>query len=384
MKGEALVLDAALETLRISFSTRSGKVALRWLKNRALSFPEILLDGTVWDEDLVTLLYHAKKYRPVTPIWLLFPRNGIPETTLRQLGITGVKPHEAQPRDPRPMKSELVPLELRPEGEFLGVPVTDFLDVKTSPCDVYFKTPTEKFIAIIRKGEEGVAEKAFRYSQKGLSYLYIDRASHEAQLQRIVDFGKLLYSRDDLPAGMRTAHLIRQIGRRLENLNSMNQVDQRLWAETSKDLASIHSLWNAGPWSDPESVLWNASVLDHSSTVLVISLMLGRQLGFSTEANFVRLGLAAAFHDIGLLGAPTSLVGRMSQEGFDEARSVADLGIVAEEFLISHAERGAEWVDQKLGADTLVTQAIQLHHWRQDDRLSPHRNHQKRIMNIRT
>jgi len=269
------------------------------------------------------------------------------------------------------MKSELVPLELRPEGEFLGVPVTDFLDVKTSPCDVYFKTPTEKFIAIIRKGEEGVAEKAFRYSQKGLSYLYIDRASHEAQLQRIVDFGKLLYSRDDLPAGMRTAHLIRQIGRRLENLNSMNQVDQRLWAETSKDLASIHSLWNAGPWSDPESVLWNASVLDHSSTVLVISLMLGRQLGFSTEANFVRLGLAAAFHDIGLLGAPTSLVGRMSQEGFDEARSVADLGIVAEEFLISHAERGAEWVDQKLGADTLVTQAIQLHHWRQDDRLSP-------------
>lgn len=360
-KGESLVLDASLKSLRISFSTRSGRIALGWLKNRAITFPEILLDGTVWDEDLVTLLYHARKHRPVTPISLVSPRNHLPAPILEKLGISGTR--VAEPPVDTVDVAEGIATPLLVEGDYLGVPVVDFLEVGRATCDIHYKSPTGKFIPILHAGEEGVGTKASRYWQKGLAYLYISIPDYEAQLERIQEFGRLLYSREDLPAAMRTAHLIRKIGRKLEGLQAMEQVDDDLWNEISMDLNQIHSLWSIGPWSDPDSVLWNSSLLDHSTAVMVAALMLGRQLGFSTQGNFVRLGLAAAFHDLGLLGAPKALAERLRREWMeDPSKAPREF----RGFLASHAERGANWVMDHLKADTVVAQAIRLHHWRQD------------------
>jgi hypothetical protein len=347
MIGPALVLDSTLKS-RVAFRTRSGKNALRWISNRALLFSEIILDGQVWDEDLSALLLEAVRHRPITPLRVAVP--GASPALRSTFGALGCQliPSAVDSRPPIEMQSGLASaLSLQEEGEYLGIPVPEFLGVESTPYDVYFKSPLGKWVLLFRAGEPSLSERISSYWQKGLQVLYIRRQAQEYRLADIQAFSNRFSSDPVIPAKLKTAHLVRSVSRRLESLRKLEQVDSECWNSVARAVTEIGSTWTRESWGDSENVLWNATLLDHGSSVMVIALMLGRALGFETPALATRLGLAAAFHDIGLLGATVPLV---------------------QSFFESHASRGAEWVLHRLHADGLVGQAISLHHWRRNQR----------------
>jgi len=364
MIGPALVLDSTLKS-RIPFRTRSGRNALRWIRNRALSFSEILLDGEVWDEDVTALLVDAVTHRPVTPVRVISSANAPGfRQRLEALGISvlssAVVPPRAQGQDAQPGFASS--LSLLDDGEYLGVPTVDFLGVSSCPWDVYFKSPLGKWVLLVRSGDSSLAERVGSYWQKGLQHLYIRRQSHQDRIAGIRLFGEALRHDPEMPPKLRLAQVVRGISRRLESLQSLEQVEQETWSATSRDLAALHGLWPQGPWNDPAEVLARAALLDHSTSVMVLALMVGRALGFDSQALVVRLGLAAAFHDIGLLGMPLK-PGQVFDER-DPSRWTPEMRA----FFDAHPSRGANWVLQHLRADGIVGQAIALHHWRRNQK----------------
>ncbi len=352
----------------MAFRTRSGKGASRWISNRSLAFSQIRLDGRVWDEDLGTLLLETIRLRPVTPVLVSVPGMG-PEfrKRLEALGVGVALDAAAAEGGGHSGEQHLqpgfaAPQSLAEEGEYLGIPVLDFLGVERVSFDLFFKSPLGKFVLLSRAGESGLADRVSGYWQKGLQYLYVRRQDQDlrtSQLERLIAG---LSTDPAAPGMLRATRAVRSISRRLESLQRMEEVDLGLWNFVAGELAGLFETWSQGPWRDAETALWNATLLDHSTAVLVIALMLGRHLDFATPATATRLGLAAVFHDVGLLGMPLA-PGRVFHEDRPQEWSPE-----MRQWHEDHAARGADWVLHQLHADGLVGQAIALHHWRRDRR----------------
>ncbi len=362
MLGPSLVLSttnpAASETSR--FQTRSAKTAIRWIRNRSLGFSKLLIDPTSWDEDFLTLLLESRRHRPVTPIWILGSADGFSASDLARLGIQGRLPQIPEELRKEPQGQPLSQsVSLIEDGEYLGIPVLDFLDLDQAHLDIFIKSPQGKWLLLAQAGEPGIGSRVQNYWSRGLKHLYVHRDSYARQLTSIEMFRNLLTSTSKGSSILKSARAIRDTSRILEGLRSMEQITQDTWDSVAGSLALIHRHWAEGPWADPRTALQNASLLDHSLSVLVLSLLVGRKLGFESEENTIRLGLAAAFHDIGLLGLEFAVPGE---------ESLAALSKPAQrQRFADHPAIAADWIRQNIRGESIVAQAVALHHWRRDD-----------------
>lgn len=348
-------------TTEAKFRTPSGRTALRWLRNRSLGFSKILIEPGIWDEDFASLILEARKFRPITPIWILGHEDGLSELELARLGVTGRVPRTLQINDADKQSQPLSQsVSLLDDGEYLGIPLADFLDLDQVQFDIYLKTPQGKWACIALAGETGLGSRIQTYWSRGLGYLYIQKAAFQRQLDAIHMFGSLLPTSANGSGILRTARAISDSTKVLQSLKSMEQIAQETWDSVSESILLINRSWNEGPWNDPRTALRNAALLDHSVSVLVIALILGREMGFTSPESSLKLGLAAAFHDIGLLGHEGNLPPNEQKDAAEQ------LSARQKEFFLSHPARGAEWINQNFRNESLVAQAVALHHWRRD------------------
>lgn len=362
MLGPSLILSTEISAPSESsrFQTRSGKTAIRWIRNRSLGFSKLLIDPASWDEDFLTLLLEARRHRPVTPIWLIGSRDGLNASDFARLGIQGRLPSipdelKGQPQS-QPLSQSATLIE---DGEYLGIPVVDFLDLDQAHLDIFIKSPQGKWLLLAQAGEPGIGSRVQNYWSRGLRHLFVQRDAYARQLTSIELFRNLLSTTSQGPSILKPALAIRDTSKIIESLRSMEEVTQGAWEQVADSLTLIHRQWAVGPWANPQTALQSASLLDHSVSVLVLSLLIGRSLGFESEENTVRLGLAAAFHDIGLLGLEFTVPGG---ESLSALASPAERQRFAE-----HPTVAAEWIRDHIGADTIISQAVALHHWRRDD-----------------
>jgi hypothetical protein len=250
-------------------------------------------------------------------------------------------------------------ISLTEEGQYLGVPVADFLDLDQIHLDIFIKSPNGKFLLLAPAGEPGIGSRVQNYWSRGLQFLYVSRDAYGRQLTSIELFKNLLPASTKGSSTLKTARAIRDVSKVIEGLRSMEQVSQDAWDSVSNSLALLHRHWAEGPWANPTTALQNATLLDHSLSVLVMALMIGRHQGFESEENTIRLGLAAAFHDIGLLDLGFSIPN-------EENPSLLTNGTQKSRFL-DHPSVGANWIRDRFRGEEIVAQAVALHHWRRDD-----------------
>jgi hypothetical protein len=363
MLGPSLIVSSPSSLqAKLPFQTHSGKTATRWLRNRSLGFSKICIDPSGWDEDLLTLLYEARLHRPVTPVYLLGNSDGLSPSDFHRLGITGrldaskLATETSQSLQPLSQGSSL-----REEGDYLGIPVADFLELESLGLDIFIKSPQGKWVLMAHAGEPGIGERIRTYWSRGLSMLYIQRQSLRRQLDAIRMFSALLPTAATGSGVLKTAQALRHASRVLEGIRSIEQVDQEAWAAIGQSVERLHRVWDAGPWSDPQHVLQNTALLDHSLSVMVLSQLLGRELGFKSEENAIRLGLASAFHDIGLLDLGIPLPSEENPQALDPL-----LNATQRQLFLDHPARGAQWIHDHFEGESVVAQAIALHHWRRD------------------
>lgn len=364
MLGPSLILSTQTPVAAsFKFQTRSGRTALRWIRNRSLGFSRICIDPHAWDEDFLTLVYEAKLHRPVTPIYILGNGDGLAPQDFERLGIQGRLRHEALTFDPNRESQPLSQsFSLTDEGEYIGVPVSEFLEVDQLGLDIFLKSPTGKWVLLAQAYESGLSERVRAYWNKGLRVLYLQKQSFKRQLDAIRMFGTLLPSASTGSGVLKTAQSLRSVSRIVEEIRAIEQVDQSAWDSVAQSVARLHQFWDSGPWADTQSVLKNAPLLDHSMAVLVLSQILGRELGFESQENSVKLGLAAAFHDIGLLdlGFPVPSEEKVPSADFTFTPK-------QRETFLNHPKKAAEWIGDQFPKDRIVSQAVALHHWRRDD-----------------
>jgi HD domain len=364
MLGPSLILSgSAAAGAQFKFQTRSARTALRWLRNRSLGFSRVCIDPGSWDEDFLTLVYEARLHRPVTPIFILGNDDGLNSSDLQRLGVSGrLQSHELvfEPaRENQPLSQSI---SLHDEGEYVGIPVADFLGLESLGLDLFLKSPAGKWVLLYSANEMGLGERVRTYWNRGLNVLYISKHAFQRQLDAIKMFGNLLPQSVTGSGILKTAQTLRSISRVLEGVRSLEQADQSAWDSVGNSIARLHRFWDSGPWANPDTILRNAPLLDHSLSVLVISLLVGRELGFESQESLVKLGLAAAFHDIGLLdlGCPVPSEERVPEADFTFTPA-------QRQTFLDHPATGAAWISQHFRGEQIVAQSVALHHWRRDD-----------------
>ncbi len=357
--------------------TTSGSTALRWIEDASLPLRGILLSPHSWDQDFGTLLEKARRLRPGTPILPLLDDSSQADHLLAQppirakLGLGPVlklselgtfldadlltRPERLETEHLKTERRERLPI--LEDGEFVGVPIRDFENVGELHFDLHLRLPSGKFLRLIEAREIDPWPRLRKYSLRGVRHLYILKEAHERSLVAVRLFREslgALPAEGDAAAGeLQAAQAIHRLSSLTSRLESIDAVDERLW-EAGRDAAILLHRSLAG--AQKATWLRRSLLLEHSLSVFVLSALLGTRLHFNREEAYLRLAMAALFHDIGLLEV---------ENPPEDERPEGLTGSELRHFL-EHPERSARHLEQTLKADSLVVQSVRHHHWRRD------------------
>lgn len=202
-------------------------------------------------------------------------------------------------------------------ASFCKVPIEDFVMGKKIPFNIFIRTSLEKFIRIAYTGENIELKRIREYKNKGIEYLYLKKEDY-AQL---VDFNLTLaktVSQSDNISFEKKQRFIQYTGEVLLEQIFVQDVDEAGF-DQAKDFVktSLSILTENSTTMDLLNSLNSHSDSNyaHSLGVSVYSVMIAKELKWTSQTTLFRIGLCALFHDIGnkeidtvLLNKPRSLL----------------------------------------------------------------------------
>ncbi|MBU6375642.1 MAG: HD domain-containing protein [Bdellovibrionales bacterium] len=355
--------------------TPSGRTALRWIEDQRLPIRGLILSPDSWDEDFSCLVSRCRQLRPGTPIHTLAAQHSQDLATIddplikQRLGLgRSIKIEELPSFLQSKTRLESAGRNSREplihEGPFVGIPLSDFQDCESLLFDLHLKLSSGKFIRLLDAREAQPWGRILKYRERGVTHLYIAREAYERSLTAIRLFQETipesLSSGDSAWSEIQIAHSLRAISGLMSDQRSLEQIDSNVWEKCHELLYFFgRALAERKIEQDSNQLqrwLRRSLFLDHSLSVFLISILIGRPLQFTSEENLLALGSAALFHDISLLDFE-----RIPEQEKPEGL----VGKTLEKFL-THPDDSARFLEERLGAPAIVIQAVQHHHWRYD------------------
>lgn len=241
------------------------------------------------------------------------------------------------------------------EGEYLGVPMSDFVFTPKSLFNIFIRLSKGKFIKVLNAGD--LVDPVFiaKYAQKGVTTLYVK----EEEQQRYINFyDKLLtesLAKGDQLLDEQTAKVLHLGENVKQGLYQSGITAERLhfadnFLQHSVQLAKVLR-------RDDQKISAMIDGLmgrDHVTVVVMLSGLLAIALGFESKKAVQVVGMAALFHDIGLYDLMPQLTDERPNKLSNDELAVWN----------KHPERGVEILRGMGGFDEVVYQAVAQHHLR--------------------
>jgi hypothetical protein len=351
----------------------SGRRARKWIESPEIGIGRVILSPDTWDEDFVGIVRAIRRERPVTPVFLFQTESRVAlPASLRIAGSMSPLQIEESLRNRNVDASERAPVDAS-EERYIGIPIEDFVDVDRVPMAVYIRISNGKLVRLLEPFEDQVGSRIRSYPNRGVTHLYVRREDHDRVLDEIDVFRESIHRGPSGDPGLRAAMAVSETLRLMSGLRAMEQLDRKFWMAIQRPLLQLRECI-ADPRVESRTWLKKCRHLDHCLSVLVISGLMGSRLQIEREEAFLKLAMAALFHDISLLnvdGIP-----------FDEDPSRLK-GERLNKFL-QHPTMSAEYLSRVLRADPIIVQAVRNHHWRRDGsdfaRSAEHRPHRVPIL----
>lgn len=349
----------------------TGLAARSVLMDASKRFAAIFIDPTVSNPGGTRLIALAHKYRPATPIYLLYDneepfnpemcaRMGIQGSVKTPLSSTKVKKliaHEIfdyyfdPTQEPTHEKSD-------EDHQYLAVTTTDFLSSTPSTFDVYVRLPSGKYFKILSAKDSFTPDRVLAYLSKGVTHFYIKRTSHEACLTYCDTLSEFLLSQSGVSFEMKVAESFIKGQDALELIRSQQfgPIHLEYLQIYLNQLRQLIAQMNLGEHRQVRAFLNNMAAYDRAVSCTMITGLLGLPLKIQSEQSFRTVGLATLLHDIGLYKLPTEL-----QKG-DEAL----MNVEQRKIYQTHPKLGADILSTFPGIDEVVIQAVAQHHERRN------------------
>jgi len=191
-------------------------------------------------------------------------------------------------------------LARRPPSEFCKVSIEEFVAAKTLNFDVYVQLGS-RFVKIGRKGDQIPVDRIQAYSSKGLKHLHVKKDDFRQLVSFNLSLAKTVAAADKLGLEKK-ANFMRYTGEVLLEKAFIAGVDNESYTEAKEFLATSMDVLTDEPnaLNLIESLNSHSDyIYAHSLCVSIYSVMIAKQMGWTSTQNLFKLSLSGIFHDIG-------------------------------------------------------------------------------------
>lgn len=380
----------------------SASTAQKYLKENRGAYAACLISPEVKKPSGFSVAKCALMYQPTTPIYMFETINGdlLEDFDHVKMGLAGMIP--------KPFNLKLLVEKLGPilrivdqdkliemakankdklgeesadtDPNFRSIQAELFISGSKSFFDVYVKLRSDKYIKILQSGDTFDYERVMDYLNKGVSYFYIRKEALESYMNYCDKLTNAVNDNKGIDLKKKFGFVLNQAEVTMRTLVDLG-VDSDNIAYAGKYLKNVcHLVETHGKKSSfLEGLLKDISRFEHSGSVVMVSAMLGKATGVETTKGLEVLGMAAFFHDIGMVEQADNE--DMYSDGKDtfyqeedvvaklESKKVyGDELKLLEKLWLTHPERGARMIENEKGVSALLPQIIRQHHAHRDKR----------------
>lgn len=244
--------------------------------------------------------------------------------------------------------------EVNLQKQFCKVTVDEFISEKETEVDIYLRLSDTKFVKIAHKGGKISEDRIRAYKEKGVDFVHIKKEDFPKIVKFNLKVAKVAKLSTEINLVKKVAFMKHAGELILENA-FVNGIDVNSFRE-SKDFLET----SMGVLAEDEQLFTILDVLSshtdflyaHSLGVSSFSVMIGRELGWTSAPTLFKLAMGGLFHDIGKK--------EIEKELLEKPRSL--LNQKERSFIESHPTRGKEILESLGNIPSEVVAIAYQHH----------------------
>ena len=340
--------------------------------------PEINISGI--GPGWISVVRFTHQHRLATPIFLLSQKSSpIEEDELNKLAVQRAlsKPisysemarlvlpesvffdPDAAPETNEDRKEEIDKELTAEDSQFVPVRASTFISGTRSFFDVYIKLKSSKYVKLLQAGDDFSYERLRGYLEKGVKFFYLKKT---AQLQYL-SFCDQLTTRMLAEKKVPDKAVIKQTVAHGEETMSFlrnHGLSQQNIQYADAYIGNVQVLTERLKLADDDALkgfMENIASAEHSAATVIVSGLIARQMGITSDYAVDVVGIAALLHDIGLY--------RLMPERMDEDISLMTPG--QKGMYQTHPIIGVKLLSKLPKLHQAAIQAVGQHHERRDE-----------------
>ena len=345
----------------------NGKIAQLLLANPDKKFLALFVNTALPDDYALSVVRFAHQRRSSLPIYLLVDPEGVTfsEEQIKRLGITGViqKPitYTKLLELMRPLHRHFERHGERKESDELDLVPIDaegFRPGSQSPFDLYVKLPTQRYVKILKAGDDFSHERHASYLKKGVKEFYLPRSDQESYINYCDRLASGMNRSKKISIDIRVTQTLAH-GEAVMQFLQKNAVNPTYIKYATSFVSNVRELvtqtrLNHNPYLD--TFLADIAAYDHGVGVTLMAAILAKSLNMTSSTPHRLVGLASLFHDIGLTQLPEELRHHDYSKMTKNQRSMH----------AKHVHLGADILKSFSEIEPSAIQAVAQHHERRD------------------
>lgn len=246
--------------------------------------------------------------------------------------------------------------EIDPELDthFCKISIDDFLTEKETAFDIYIRISTTKFIKIAHMGGKISEDRVQTYKEKGVNYVYVKREDFPKIVKFNLQVAKIAKGSSKINPEKKV-NFMKYTGELVLENAFVNGVNPDSFQESKAFIET-----SMGVLTEDEQMLTILDILSshadylygHSLGVSTFSVMIAKELGWTSSSTLFKLALGGLFHDIGKKEIPREILEKPRPLLTQKERSHIE----------SHSTRGKEILEALGNIPTEVILIAYQHH----------------------
>jgi len=262
-------------------------------------------------------------------------------------------------------------------NEFNAINAINFLSGTKNFFDIFIKLKENKYLRLLKAGDQFEDDRLRRYMAKGLRLLYVKNDDQKKYLEYCQDVTNQLLSSEKISNEIKVAQTFNHGHETIKYLQK-NGLDQESVQFAESFAINVFKSVSALT-SKSEAVklfLGNITSFEHCVGTAMIAGLIAKKYGINENDLIEIVGNAAILHDIGLYKQDYLYDSEIEYKYFSEEDIEIELenqNLAAsrrrdlEKMLLEHPKIGADMVRQIKGFNPLIAQIIEQHHMLPDE-----------------
>lgn len=365
-------------------SCMEGKEAQKIIADDQQEIGRIFLNPEVEDLSWISIIRFIRQKRIQVPIYLITEKDSKTHSFgLVEYDRLGVKQVFSKQSDYKELLKVIAPISNTfdtteidklvgsskapvKDEDFVPIRAREFLSGLKGLFDVYVRINSERYLMIVHRGDAIDHERIFGYLNKNVEHFYIQKEMQKIYTDYVGHIATAIADKKDIQIQARVSQNL-NFGQRILEEAASRGMSESTVQNAQKFVSNLNShvkeIRGAGA-SLMHTFISNAANYEHGSGTAAMAGALSAEMNIATENSVQIVGVAALFHDVGLVGMR------------DQFRDEDESKLTPEERkkYRTHPALGAEIVRRSALATPVILQAIEQHHMRLKNRGFPDRS----------